>query len=346
MSITSRVAEELNLDASTVSRALNNRYGVSEKTRKRVIAHVEAMVSDGTFKGLRRSSRKQCRTIGVVLPDVGGDFFGRFLSGVESSVSAQRGLVTISQSKYDRLRELQILEHLVEQDVDGIILVTVDDSGDWRPPRQIADGSIPVVLADRAIPGRRMPAVLWADRQGEREAADLILNLGHRNLAFIAPPFSFNATAERIDGIREAMSARGIAQESLRIYQSAATDSRSAIIRCMHDSPRPTTIFLNDDDMAPGAYRVLHDFGLKPGVDVAVMGFGDQAVASQLHVPLTTLRQDMVMMGRKCVEMIIDRIEQPSMEVRQMVLPVPLVLRESCGAARAASASVEAIRVH
>jgi DNA-binding LacI/PurR family transcriptional regulator len=68
------------------------------------------------------------------------------------------------------------------------------------------------------------------------------------------------------------------------------------------------------------------------------MGLGDQAVASQLHVPLTTLRQDMYLMGRKCVEMLIDRIERPDVATRQLRLPVPLVLRESCGAVRAAAA--------
>ena len=341
MSITTRVAEELNLDASTVSRALNNRYGVSEKTRKRVMAHVESLASEGSLRSIRRP-RRQCQTIGVIVPDVSTDFFGRLLAGIESSVSAQRGMVAISQSRYDRLREAQAMEHLVEQEVDGIILVTVDDSGDWRQPKRVVNGSIPVVLADRVMPGTNMPAVLWADRHGEREAAELILNLGHRNLAFITPPFTFDVTAERVDGVRDAMASRGLPPENLRIYQSAATDSRSAIIRCMHDSPRPTAIFLNDDDMAPGAYRVLQDFGLKPGVDVAVMGFGDQAVASQLHVPLTTLRQDMVLMGRKCMEMLIDRIEQPGMEIRQTRLPVPLVLRESCGAVHAAA--VEAAR--
>ena len=336
MSITTQVAQELNLDVSTVSRALNNRYGVSQKTRQRVMAHLEALAPSSSLRG-SRGSRRQCRTIGVIMPELSSDFFGRLLAGIESSVTAQRGLVAVSQSKYDRLRETQALEHLVEQGVDGIILVTVDDSGEWRLPKRVASGSVPIVLADRVVAGTQIPAVLWADRQGEREAAELILNLGHRNVAFISSPFTFDATTERIDGVRDAMLARGLPPENLRIYQSAATDSRSTIIRCMHDSPRPTAIFLNDDDMAPGAYRVLRDFGLTPGVDVAVMGFGDQAVAAQLHVPLTTPRQDMMMMGRKCVEMLIDRIEKPETEIRQIRLPVPLVLRESCGAVRAAA---------
>lgn len=341
MSITSKVAEELNLDVSTVSRALNNRYGVSEKTRQRVMAQVELLSSGATSKSLRRN-RRQCQTIGVIVPDVSTDFFGRLLAGIESSVSAQRGLVAISQSKYDRLRETQAMEHLVEQGVDGIILVTVDDSGEWRLPKRVANGGVPLVLADRVVPGgAQLPAILWADRLAEREAAELILNLGHRNLAFITPPFTFDAAAERPEGVRDVMIARGLPPENLRVYQSAATDARSAIIRCMHDSPRPTAIFLNDDDMAPGAYHVLQEFGLKPGVDVAVMGFGDQAVASQLHVPLTTPRQDMYLMGRKSVEMLIDRIEQPAAEIRQIRLPVPLILRESCGAVRAAVASRE-----
>lgn len=337
MSITSRVAEELNLDVSTVSRALNNRYGVSEKTRQRVLARVDSLVAGGARRNVRRS-RRQCRTVGVIVPDVSLDFFGRILSGIESSVGAQRGLVTISQSRFDRLREAQALEHLVEQEVDGIILASVNDSGDWHPPKQVANGTVPVVLADHLVPGADLPAVLWADRQGFREAADLILNLGHRNLAFITSPFAFDPTTERPGGVRDAMAARALPEENLRIYQSAASDEgRSAVIRALHETPRPTALFLNSDDMAPSAYRVLRDFGLTPGVDVAVMGFGDQSNALQLQVPLTTARQDLLLMGRKCVEMLIDRIERPASEIRQIRLPTPLILRESCGAVRAAS---------
>jgi prepilin-type N-terminal cleavage/methylation domain-containing protein len=333
MSSVIKIAEELGLNASTVSRALNNRYGVSEKTRRRVLSRINELTATGEMKRANSGRPLKCRVFGVVVPDCGRDFFSRLLSGVEAAAGSAGDMVTFANTRFEKERENQILEQLCDKGVDGIILATVNDTSKWTPPLRIADGTVPLVLADRQIPDTNLPAVLWNEEQGAREAAELLMNLGHERIAFIASSYQFESGARRLAAVAEVMNSRFLPEENLRIYRSEPDDAgRSAILRILHENPRPTAIMLNDDGFASTVYAILHEFGMEPGKDVAVISFGDQAIASQLHVPLTSVRQDMEAMGRKCVEMLQDRLNNPRQEPRQEMIPTPLILRQSCGA--------------
>src|SRR5688572_26712417 len=98
-----KIAEQLGLNASTVSRALNNRYGVSEKTRQRVLSHVSESSDTARRGGGGRPTRS--RTLGVIVPNCSSDFFSTFISGVESVVSMGDDLLALGVSRYDRFRE-------------------------------------------------------------------------------------------------------------------------------------------------------------------------------------------------------------------------------------------------
>lgn len=289
----------------------------------------------------RRGRPSRCPLVGIVLPSFDNDFFTQIVSGVEE-IATLRGMFTaISCSRYDRVREMQLLQHMADNGVDGAILMTVNDDGNIELPRRVLDGAMPLVLADHLLPGVDLPAVLWEDKIAAKEATDLLLDLGHEHFAFIASVFTFQSTARRLEGARAALAARGLPAENLKVYTCEASDGgRSAALRIMHESPRPTAILLNDDSLAASVYGVLRNFGLTPGRDVAVIGFGDQASATQLEVPLTSARQDLKLMGRKCVELLDARMAAsqasagPDRAAVEVMLPMPLVLRDSCGAAK------------
>lgn len=335
-----KIAEELGINASTVSRALNNRYGVSEKTRSRVLERVNQLASAGASR--RVVSRPlRCRVLGVVLPGCSSDFFGRMIAGIESSASAAGDMITLGCSQGantlgGKEREARLLEEMCDRGVDGIILTTVNDTGRWAAPARVVSGAVPIVLADREIPGvSGLPAVLWDERQGATEVAELLLNLGHQHIAFVKSAFRFQSGDSRVTTIVEVLRSRGVPEENLRILPAELEDAgRSTAIRVLHESPRPTVLVLNDDSMASRVYGVLSEFGLVPGKDIAVVSFGDQAIAPQLHVPLTSVRQNTELMGRMCVEMLHERLDHPLQPPRTLRIATPLIMRQSCGALR------------
>jgi len=339
MAIVTQIADDLGLDASTVSRALNNRRGVSSHTRQRVHVRANELRETGVAVSNRRGRPSRCATVGVIVPRLDVDFFSQIISGVEEFVGVRGQLMMVACTRYDRVREQQLLAHMADNGVDGVVLSTSNDAGHADLPSRVLDGSMPVVLADRLLYGVDLPAVVWEDESAASEAAQLLLGLGHKRFAFVVPVLEFQSTSRRTEGVRKTLLAAGLSSDSFKTYMCEPNDAgRSAAVRIMLESPRPTAIFLNDDGMAQGVYSVLRDFGLVPGRDIAVVAFGDLPGSAGMSVPLTAARQDLRLMGRKCVEMLDSRMlgaksGSPAAASPELVtLPMPWVLRESCGA--------------
>jgi prepilin-type N-terminal cleavage/methylation domain-containing protein len=339
MATVAKIAEDLGLDASTVSRALNNRRGVSSETRIRVQSRANELREVRVAASGRRGRPSKCGVVGVIMPQLDLEFFARIAAGVEELISVRGQMMMVACTRYDRVRELQLLQQMADNGVDGVILSTSNDGRFPELPARVLDGSMPVVLADRVINDVDLPAVLWEDEAAAHEAASLLLGLGHERFAFIVPVFSFQSTDCRVAGVRNALASKGLPPENLRTFMCEGSDAgRSAALRIMLESPRPTAIFLNDDSMARNVYAVLEEFGLVPGRDIAVIGFGDHPLSAELTVPLTSARQDLRLMGRRCVELLDTQMAQgtPLKDRKPEVvkLPMPLVLRGSCGAAK------------
>ena len=333
------IAKKLGLDVSTISRVLNNRQGISEETRNKVLDAVEEHVKHCSVKdsSLRQSAGFFSRgtyKIAVILPAYNA-CFSEILSGVDKVCYGARAIVQAGTSDYRVHRQKEVLERFVDDGVSGIILWSVGTDIDQI--KEVLRPETPLVVLDHVVnhANREIGSVTFDDLAGAGSAVEYLLNLGHRNIGFICPDpvyKNYSTTNNRILACKRALNMRGLDENSLIIGYSHNDDNGySACVEMFCRENPPSAIFMNDDSMAPHIYSVCRRFGYVVGKDVAVIGFGDQRIASQLEVPLTTVRQNMSLMGEKATEMLLQKVREPLMRLDGVVLNAPLIIRKSCG---------------
>jgi LacI family transcriptional regulator len=329
------VARESNVSIATVSRVFNNSPLVSDTTRQRVAAVAARM---GYWpNGIARSLiTSRTHTVGVLLPDLHGEFFSEVIRGIDLA-ARERGfhiLVSRSSSSADELAEgLRSMRGRVE----GLIVMAPDLEDAPATLRQCA-GNIAVVLLDPdgAVPG--YDSISIANFEGASIVVRHLLGLGHRHIATITGPVHNIDARQRLDGYHAALREGGVEPCSDLELPGNFTEPSGyeAARELLRRVPPPTAIFVANDHMAVGVMGALQDAEVRVPEDIAVVGFDDIPTARFLTPPLTTVRVDRLMLGQRALQMLVDtdRTVGPAAG-RHEVVPITLVVRGSCGAGKA-----------
>ncbi len=233
----------------------------------------------------------------------------------------------------------ELCRQYIKRRVSGVFFAPLESVPDreavnLRIATALQEAQIAVVLLDRDIP--EFPGRSQFDLVGiDNFHAGLILTqhligLGHRRFLFLARP-NFPATADlRLAGCREVTSRAGLPQPDAR--SGEPTDA--AFVRDMLRPHPPDVVICSNDRTAALLIQTLSNLGMRLPQDIRVAGFDDVEYATLLAVPLTTIRQPCREIGQAAVTVMQDRIENPSLPPRQVLLPVQLVVRQSCGTSR------------
>jgi LacI family transcriptional regulator len=324
------VAARAGVSVATVSRAINGNAPVQEETAKRVKAAVKAL-KYVPHAAARSLSIRRSHTIGVMLPDVHGEFFSEVIRGIDVAARARGYHILVSSSHAD-IEEMSAMLRALRGRVDGLILMSPDlELG--AISKSIATDT-PVVLLNSAATGRR--TIRIDNYTGARAMTDHLIALGHTNIAFITGPERNVDAAERLRGYRSGVGSSANAKRpQIEVAGDFTEESgHRAAAEIIAMKPRPTAIFASNDAMALGALGALRDAGLRVPDDVALAGFDDVPIARYLTPRLTTVKVDIAELGRRAVESLVNSLggaEDKSKKVD--VIPTTLVVRESCGAA-------------
>lgn len=324
------VARAAGVSVATVSRVVNGTAVVREETRLRVEEEV-ARLAYSPNAAARSLITSRTSTVGVVLPDIWGEYFSEVIRGIDLAARQAGYHVLVSSSHSDAAETRDVLRAMHGR-VDGVIVMSPHE-----PPRTL-EGSLPpalpVVFLNSAPGGTRHPSLSVDNRGGARAMAAHLLGLGHRRVAFVTGPSSNFDAAERLRGFRDALRAAGLpAARAVEVAGDFSEESGEkageAICRL---APRPTAVFAANDSMAIGVLVALRRAGLDVPGGVAVAGFDDIPVARFAHPPLSTVRHDIRSLGERAFARLLACIEgeAPSPAARE-VFPFRLVLRESTG---------------
>ncbi len=323
------VAAHAGVGAGTVSRVLNDSPRVSESTRARVRAAIEALDyrPNPLAQGL---SRGRCQTLGVVVP-----FFTH-----ASAVERLRGVVAaLDGSRYDLV--LFNVESPVHRDehfatltrrdrADGLLIMSLPP-----PPsslHRLASSGVPTVLLDSR--GSGVPVVVTDDVEGGRLATRHLLDLGHRRIAFLGDdpgnPLGFTSSGARETGYRETMEAAGIdiLPEDVLHGPHVRAVARDLTAQMLATPDHPTAIFAASDTQALGVLEAARAAGLDVPGDLSVVGFDDVEVSS--YAGLTTVRQPLFESGHRAAELLLESLaaEDPLGE-SEYQLDLELVVRST-----------------
>jgi LacI family transcriptional regulator len=320
------VAAKAGVSVATVSRVFNQKGPIREDTIRRVMDVALAM-QYVPHAGARSLSTRSTRTIGVLLPDLHGEFFSEVIRGVDVA-ARQRGYHILVSGSHSDAEEMSAMLRALHGRVDGLIVMS-PDLGLGPISRALAPDT-PVALLNCAATGRR--TIRIDNYNGACGMTDHLLSLGHRRIAFIMGPERNADAAERRRGYRDALETNGA--EAVEIAGDFTEDSGyRAAPEILALRVRPSAIFAANDAMAIGALRALREAHVRVPEDLALAGFDDIPIARYLTPPLTTVRVEIAEMGRRAVDYLVNTLESGSDGSRKHdVIATTLVVRESCGA--------------
>lgn len=203
-----------------------------------------------------------------------------------------------------------------------------------------------MVLVDRTMKQLACPTVATDNVQAGRLATEHLIRLGHRRIGHLRGDGS-SVSAERFEGYRQALAKRKLKFEKNLVRECGLLESEGyeAMRSWLAESDAPEAIFAVNDPAAIGAMQALEEAGLRAGKDVALVGAGNIHYGAMLRVPLTTISWSRRDMGQNAANLLIQQIEGKSNNAgpEQVILPLELIIRDSCGArAKATSGSSRA----
>ncbi|WP_123302844.1 LacI family DNA-binding transcriptional regulator [Bogoriella caseilytica] len=322
----SDVAARAGVSHQTVSRVLNNPELVRPETRARVEKAIAAL---GYRRNMSARALRTRRTglIGVVSP--GDALFGptRVTIAIEEAAreAGYATVLTVVRGS-DAATAEQVMSFFLGHHVEGIIVIA--PIAEMARTAQRMVGQLPMVLVGAGPePGVAVQSVRVDQRQGAREAARHLIDLGHRRMVHLAGPAEWFDARERGAGWREELLAAGLEPRLVDVAGWGAADGHAATQRLLAEAEPPTAIFAANDYVALGAVRACQEAGWTVPGEVSVAGFDDVDAAGFFGPALTTVRQPFTELGDQAIRALLQAFgELPGASVT--VAP-SLVLRSS-----------------
>lgn len=296
------VAREASVSVATVSRALNGQANVAAEVRKLVLETAQRLRYQ-PHAAARSLSSRTTQTIGVVLPDLYGEFFSELIRGIDG-VARARGKHLLVSSYHGAQEAQGAALRAMRGRVDGLVVLSpyADQPGfltDNLP------AGLPVVMINTRLPDGAYPVLNIDDHGGAMTMMRHLVAAGHRRIAFIAGPQGNFDAAERLRGYRDALATVVDAGAEWTVAGAFDEASGYAAGEIFATGPRPDAVFAANDMMALGCLFALRKGGLRVPEDIAVAGFDDVPMARYVNPALTTMRVDIASLGARALQLLL-----------------------------------------
>ncbi|PPF79290.1 LacI family transcriptional regulator [Subtercola sp. Z020] len=316
------VAAAAGVSVSTVSKAVNGRYGISEETAARILDVVRTLGYESSLVASSMRSRKT-GVIGILVADF-EPFSAEILKGVGTALRESGfDLLAYSGSRQNSSDgwERRSLSRLSGTLIDGAIMVT---------PTVVATSTeIPVVAIDPHTGHADLPTVESDSFGGALRATRYLISIGHRRIGFIAGRPDLQSSNLRDGGYRRALAEAGIPFDPalVRVGMYQRETARDPAIELLTMPGRPTAIFAANDLSAIATVQVAAELGISVPGDVSVIGFDDIPEASQMSPALTTIRQPIQKLGARAADLLVTLLAGETPAATHLQLPTRLVVR-------------------
>jgi LacI family transcriptional regulator len=321
------LAREAGTSASTASRALSGRGYVSPDLRARLVAAAERLgyVPNASARTLKQ---QRSRAIGVVVSDLGNQFYGRLAAGIEQTLRAADYQMVLVADNASSGEELSGARTFLAMRAPGVILTPVDSEA----TALLARNGVAVVELDRQLATVPCDAVVLDNEGGAAEATGHLLALGHRRIALLVVDTDWTSDVGRLHGYRAAHEHAGVPVDDRLIVRIApdAPDVESRL-GALLDGEMPTAIFAANNVLGERAWHLLRRRGLRLPHDLSLVVFDDVPWMEMVTPPITAVAQPAVELGRRAAALLLRRIEEPATPPVVERLEPRLVVRGSTG---------------
>ncbi|HEY3312441.1 MAG TPA: LacI family DNA-binding transcriptional regulator [Anaerolineales bacterium] len=326
------VARRAGVASITASRVINNSGYASQKTRELVLAAAREM---GYIPNRLASSLRSRRTnvLALVLTDITNPFFTVAARGVEDAANQAGYTVIFCNTDEDQDKERKYVEILMQNRVDGVILVPSDS--DSTSVEFLQQNGVQVVVIDRHVSNKKVDQVRCDSVGGAYQLTRLLTSLGHKRIALLNGPENVSTAADRLLGYTQAIREAGsILPEQGLIFSGNFTRASGYEMtqKVLSMRVRPTALFAANNFIALGALQALQEARLRVPEDMAVVAFDDLPESLVTSPFLTAAAQPVYEMAARATEILIRRLagENPA-EFEELIFPTKLILRRSSG---------------
>lgn len=323
------VAKKANVSVSTVSRVINGTKPVSQELRERVLNVVKE--SDYRANSLARGLvSKKTKLIGVIIPKISNSYFSTLLEGIEE-VSGNYGYnILLASSNHDLQKEIEYLQIFKERQLDGIIFsATVFTDLHMKFYKK---NRIPNVFVGQKIEETHYPFVTINNYQATYELTKYLINQNHKKIAVMTGNENDKATGqERFLGFKKAMEESGLNVNPNWCLSGDHTIENGyySTAKMMLTEEKPTAIVACSDFKALGAINYLREIGYRVPEDISVIGFDDSELATISNPNLTTIHQSPFDIGATATRLLMEQIQEKTINQKEFLIPYRLVIRES-----------------
>jgi LacI family transcriptional regulator len=327
-----RMAKELDVSISTVSKALHNDKNISQETRDRVQAFAK-------FYNYRPNSialslkQKKTRTIGLIIPEIVHHFFAKVMSGIEK-VANEKGynlIIGVSNESFDK--EVINMEMLINSNIDGFIMSLSKETlrkSDFHHLKETISQGIPIVLFDRVVEELPCDRVIVDDHQGAFNAVSHLLETGCKDIMLITTEDYLTIGKLRTEGYKDALKAHSVPLREELIHKTddlgdedqEQANLEQAVNDMLNAYPEIDAIFAVNEIYAVTALNVIRKRGIEVPKNFSVISFSDGVLSRHARPALSTISQHGFEMGMETAQLLIEKLENEDAESDELVTKV------------------------
>jgi LacI family transcriptional regulator len=321
------IARRLDISYATVSRALNDRYGVHPKTKEKILAMAQEInyLPNAIARGL---VKQHTETIGLVIPDITNPFFPEVARGIEDRAEEKGYSVFLCNTNWEQEREAKYLSLLREKRVDGIILAPVSNKSPLD--REFDDKALPLVFVSEVRRGMGKSYVAIDNVHGGYIATRHLIHKGYRRIGFFGATEDELTSEERYHGYTKALKEVGLKERKkfVRFGDYGTNTGNRLITDMIRKGDYPDAVFAVNDLFALSVMQGIRESGLNIPGDIAIIGFDDIPFASFPEIQLTTIAQPKYQMGRIAADLLLEQIHEKSgSKKKEIILETELIER-------------------
>ncbi|MFI5129081.1 MAG: LacI family DNA-binding transcriptional regulator [Chitinophagales bacterium] len=327
-----KLAEELNLAVSTVSRALRDNHEISQETKDRVKALAAKL---GFQPNPHASSLRQnkSRTIAVVIPEIQNNFFSQVMNGVEDVAQRKGYHVLIYLTHDDHNREKEILQVLRNGRVDGLMISVSNTTTNIEHLEAYRQSGMPLVFFDRVCEEIDVPRVTTDDSIAAFKATEHLLKVGCKKIAFLSLACNLSISSGRRSGYLKALAKHGLDNEMIIECGTDDETNRQNIRELLQSDQRPDGIFAAVEKFAINTYEVCHELNIAIPQQLKLVGFSNLSAAALFDPPLSTIVQPAYEIGKEAATILFKIVEKKMLlpNEKRVMIASEIVERKSTG---------------
>jgi len=328
------IAKKLSISPTAVSFVLNNKPGVSEETRRKVLKVTKQMGYNTNI--LSKSALTHNRNIhfiiykkhGLVISDT--PFFSALMEGInrEARSLGYNLVVTYIDENKDNL--MKMLHIIKRTSPDGIMLLATEmTKKDLKPFKKL---NIPLLLLDSYFESENLDTVIINNIEGVYKATCYLAELGHIDIGYLHSSVWINNFDQRMAGFKKAINHEGLKLNKNYIFclESTINGSYKNMLKILENKPQlPTALFADNDIIAFGAIKAIKEFGIRIPQDISVVGFDNMPFCEMIEPPLTTVMVYKQRMGMIALKRLVERIDETPVETIRIEVNTTLIKRKS-----------------